>query len=326
MNSKKLTLNLIIGAVLMIFAVQISASENGKIVFANNGGIFTMNPNGSGRTQVASSGDYPKFSPDGTKIAFYGAGIGNGEIYLINADGSNQRFLTSGSFYIDRKKITWSPDSSKIAFTCETYGRICTVNTDGSNRTIINNNLEDYAPDWSPDGSKIAFTRRFDKGLHDEIYVMDINGNNQTRLTNNDSPDIKPVWSPDGEKLAFSRHYACIFFSDDYFLCFGNSIYTMNADDGSNQTLLATGNAFEDNTIGDPRWSPDGKKIIFSGYVLIGEQAFADIFVINHTGGNRKNITNTNNLSELFPDWGPLAPTSPTDRTAFDFDGDGKND
>jgi uncharacterized delta-60 repeat protein len=324
MNRRKLSLNLIVGAVWMIltiFASQTAARENGKIAFVLNGSIWTMNADGSGRTQVANSGEYPKFSPDGTKIAFYGAGVGNGSIYLMNADGSNLRFLTTGSFYVDRKKITWSPDGSKIAFTCETYGRICTVNADGSNRTIINDNISDYAPDWSPDGSKIAFTRTFDGGLRNEIYVMNIDGSNQTRLTNNDLPDIKPVWSPDGTKLVFSRYYSCIVLSNGEVLCFSNSIYTMNAADGSNQTLLASGSALDDTYVGSPGWSPDGTKIIFWGDVLVGGQAFTDIFVINSTGGNRMNLTNTNNLSEYFPDWGNLPLTAGSLDPMFDMDG-----
>jgi len=102
MNSKKLTLNLIIGAVLMslmIFASQTSASVNGKIAFANNGGISTMNPDGSDRTQLTNSGFFPAFSPDGSKIAFYRSQSAG--IYLMNADGSNQTGKTDIAVYRD---------------------------------------------------------------------------------------------------------------------------------------------------------------------------------------------------------------------------------
>ena len=53
--------------------------------------------------------------------------------------------------------------------------------------------LDRYA-DWSPDGTKIAFTSQRDGNL--EIWVMDADGSNQTRLTNNVYPDEDAAWSP----------------------------------------------------------------------------------------------------------------------------------
>lgn len=85
-------------------------------------------------------------------------------------------------------------------------------------------------PAWSPDGKKIAFESNRD--THDgnyEIYVMNADGSNQTRLTNNKAFDMQPTWSPDGKKIIFVLlHYA------------GgpDQIYLMNAD-GSNQTNLS---------------------------------------------------------------------------------------
>ncbi|CAN5581272.1 hypothetical protein BH10ACI1_BH10ACI1_10660 [soil metagenome] len=115
MNSKRPTLNLIIGTVLMILIIFVShtkALENGKIVFESNNGIWTMNPNGSGRTQIAANGNYPKYSPDGAKIAFYRGD----EVWLINADGSNERFVSvAGQLtFFRRYALSWSPDSTKI--------------------------------------------------------------------------------------------------------------------------------------------------------------------------------------------------------------------
>ncbi|MCJ7435292.1 MAG: zinc-ribbon domain-containing protein, partial [Anaerolineales bacterium] len=94
---------------------------------------------------------------------------------------------------------------------------------------------------------RIAFVSNRDGNA--EIYVMETNGSNQTRLTNNfeQMQDGFPAWSPDGQKIAFVSN------RDDK-----DEIYVMNAD-CSNQIRLT------DNQAGDyyPDWSPDGKKIAF---------------------------------------------------------------
>ncbi|MEE8575969.1 MAG: DPP IV N-terminal domain-containing protein, partial [candidate division Zixibacteria bacterium] len=73
-----------------------------------------------------------------------------------------------------------------------------------------------------------------------EIYVMNADGTEQTRLTNNTSSDGSPSWSPDGGKIAFASRRD------------GNwEIYVMNAD-GTEQTRLTNNNSSD----GGPSWSP----------------------------------------------------------------------
>ncbi len=324
MNINKTNLTLIIGVVLMslmIFVSQTSAVENGKIVFetaVNGTGIFTINPDGTNRTQLTNSGSFPKFSPDGQRIAFYNGG----GIYLMNADGTNQTVLTLGN--IGDGTLAWSPDGQKIAFTCV---GICIIDINGSNRMNISTNPADNSPDWSPDGTKIAFTRG-DINLNIfiyEIYVMDFDGSNQTRLTNNSLPDSGAVWSPDGTKLAFTRYDDCFDIGNGEILCFASSIFIMNSTDGSNQTFLTGGSIVYNLDASDPSWSPDGTKIAFRGYQTDGNFARAEVFAINATGGNRINLTNTADVEEFYADWGSV-PSSVPNRTQFDFDGDGRAD
>ena len=94
-------------------------------------------------------------------------------------------------------------------------------------------------------GSKIAFVSNQDG--NSEIYVMDADGSDVTRLTNNPGRDGAPTWSPDGTQIAFASS------RDD-----NSDIYLMNAD-GSDVTRLTTDPAND----GGPSWSPDGSMIAF---------------------------------------------------------------
>ncbi|GAH29359.1 unnamed protein product [marine sediment metagenome] len=85
---------------------------------------------------------------------------------------------------------------------------------------------------------KIAFYSDRDGDL--EIYVMNADGSNQTRLTNNPAGDRKPCFSPDGNKIAFTSLHGE-----------NPEIYVMNAD-GSNQTRLTNNPGLD---IG-PSWGP----------------------------------------------------------------------
>ena len=76
---------------------------------------------------------------------------------------------------------------------------------------------DSHDPTWSPDGKRIAFSSNRDGNL--EIYVMNADGSQQTRLTNNSSFDDYPAWSPDGKRIAFTSY------RDRKY-----EIYVMNAD------------------------------------------------------------------------------------------------
>jgi dipeptidyl aminopeptidase/acylaminoacyl peptidase len=91
--------------------------------------------------------DHPSWSPDGSKIAFDRAG----DIWAMNADGSDQVNLTPGS--IGGESPAWSPDGTKIAF--QTFGGtsldIAVVNADGSGFQLITDDaFNDLSPDWQP--------------------------------------------------------------------------------------------------------------------------------------------------------------------------------
>ena len=168
--------------------------------------IYVMNTDGSGQTRLTDTGiDYsffPRWSPDGRRIAFVAWSDRSYEIYVANADGSGQTRMTENEVW-DTAPI-WSPDGRRIAFYSNRDGNneIYVMNTDGSGQTrLTNNEAGDYDPSWSPDGRRIVFNSNRDDPDPDDdnyirsIYVMNADGSGVTRLTKT-GRNRSPLWSP----------------------------------------------------------------------------------------------------------------------------------
>jgi len=111
-----------------------------------------MNADGSGETRLTDDTlafSHLAWSPDGQKIAFSRAdGVSTGDIYVVNADGSDQTKLTPTpeDFKVTVGTPLWSPDGQKIAFTAEhivyaprtvVVHTICVINADGTDRSCL---------------------------------------------------------------------------------------------------------------------------------------------------------------------------------------------
>jgi Tol biopolymer transport system component len=133
---------------------------------------------------------------------------------------------------------------------------------------------------------KIAFESNRDGNL--EIYVMNPDGSNPTRLTNNPSEDYNPVFSPDGSKIAFQRRY---YFEPDQDGISPDpyvEIHIMNADGTDERRLTNTPVSDVDN--GDQVFSPDGSKIAFTSSRDNGSH---EIYLMNADGTNQINLTSS---------------------------------
>jgi TolB protein len=159
-------------------------SPNGKRIAYGRfgGGIWVMNADGTGQRRLTRSTDVnPDWSSKG-EIAFWRWG---GGIWTMNADGTGQRRLIRSGLGEDDP--AWSPNGMKIAFPCGASDgtRICVMNAKGKDRRTLTRGrfVRDSEPTWSPDGSRIAFSRRSDPPADVEVFVVNVNGNRQTRLT-----------------------------------------------------------------------------------------------------------------------------------------------
>ncbi|MCX5977273.1 MAG: S-layer homology domain-containing protein, partial [Coprothermobacterota bacterium] len=265
----------------------------GRIVFASFAGeagyLSTINADSSGLKKLTDSAYYrslPKWSPDGTQIA-YEAQPDNSttySVFVMNADGSGQTRLSNRD--ASEGSPAWSSDGRQFAFTAYQYGTasydIWTMNRDGSNRIrLVGLDSYDDYPCWSPDGSKIAFVSNRDGPS--EIYVMNANGQYQQSLTGQTADNYWPSWSPDGTKIAFTS-------SRD-----GNpEIYLMNAD-GSNPIRLTNNDAADYY----PNWSPDGTQLCFTSE----RDGKAEIYLMNANGAGQKRLTVTD-VQTAYPHWG----------------------
>ena len=223
----------------------------------------------------------PPFADMG-QIAFISDRDGSREIYVMNADGSGQTRLTSNS--ASEADPVWSSDGTKIAFSSNVDGNedIYLINADGSGLVRLTDHpAADRNPAWSPDGTRIVFVSQRDaipdfEGPPQELYIMNNDGSQQTRLTNNTTSDYCPAWSPVNDLIAFSS----FFYSYDTV-----RIETITAAGSQSAVLI--------DTPGDdycPRLSPDGSLIAF---ILGYDGVTQDIFVANANGSDLTNLTDT---------------------------------
>lgn len=238
------------------------------------------------------------------QIAFVSDRDGNQEIYLINADGSGLTNLTRHP--AGDRGPAWSPDGSQLAFISNRDGtqQVYLMNADGSEVRQIT----DIVPKgdsgffigelvWSPSGIRIAFSTNYRMTSLD-IYWIDRDGNNLTKIYSDDSYGGRITWSPDEQHLLFDSCAP------------GNFDLFMVGLDGSNLRTIADGiysGPAPATSKGNPSWeitpawSPDGRQIAFVSDRLGGH---VDIWVANPDGSGAQNVTGP--VGGVFgPVWSP---------------------
>lgn len=191
--------------------------DGSKLAFKSNRDgnyeIYVINVDGTGLTRLTNDparDQSPRWSPDGTRIAFR-HGNNDGEIWVMNADGSKAVRLVPRVANATEAEPDWSPDGTRIVWATTRFGEweIALINADATGLTRLTTQAgDDYTPAWSSDGTTIAFsTGRFaspNQQFTQDLAVMGPDGSNVRRVTSHPDYEQYPTWSPDGAKLAYN--------------------------------------------------------------------------------------------------------------------------
>ncbi|HSB66931.1 MAG TPA: hypothetical protein VLD65_10150 [Anaerolineales bacterium] len=280
--------------------------EQGLIVFYSerdgDAEIYLMNVDGSDQrplTDNAADDFSPSWSPDGRRIIFESDRDDphqracfpncNYNLYVMNADGSEQQQLTSlpgAEWHAD-----WSPDGKSLLFTAGSIGftkagiyRLALAG--GDPQPILVDQFTNTDADWSPDGAQICFSSNRDGDF--DIYVMKADGSEIRKVIDTGMNDYFPDWSPDGSQITF--------FGTEWPRV-RQDIFTVYTDGSSLVNLTNTPQVVDE----DPKWSPDGSKIIFQS----DRDGNFEIYLMNTDGSQPQNLTRDTGR-DYAPDWWSL--------------------
>jgi len=156
-------------------------------------GKLTNGPHGAMNVEPAAS-------PDGKKVAFSSDRSGMPMIYVMDRDGGNIKRLTfAGKF---NATPAWSPDSKRLAFAGweSDHFDVFTVNADGTDMVRITSAKKPNGkpamnedPVFSADGRLLMYTSN--RTGTNQIYISNLDGSDERRITNDNSNYFKPKWS-----------------------------------------------------------------------------------------------------------------------------------
>jgi len=234
------------------------------------------------------SGGLPSVA--GTQIAYVSLHSGAKEIWTMDYDGANQHELTS----LHSISLTprWSPDASRIAFTCfakfgtVTGPQICMYSMD-SGKVVSFPRFKgtNSTPTWSPDGSQLAFSSSMEG--NPELYATDASGGHPKRLTYSKAVCISPAWNPKtGQTIVYVGDRGGV-----------PKLYLMSAD-GTDTTEL---DVPDKGYLVDPAWAPNGQLLAFSWRRPTGNY---DIYIMDVATRQIVEVTRDAGRNER-PSWAP---------------------
>ena len=203
-------------------------------------------------------------------------------IAIMDSDGSNHRYLTSGMATVVTPRF--SPRGDKLVY-MSYQGRRPRVHVmdvaTGADRLLVPGTAFTFAPRFSPDGREVVFSMGI--GGNSDIYVVDANGGTPRRLTSAPGADTSPSFSPDGRRIVFESDRSG-----------SQQLYVMNSDGSGQRRISFGGGAYA-----SPVWNPRMDLIAFT---RIGGAGFR-IGTMSSSGGNARLLTDA--WQDEGPSWAP---------------------
>jgi Tol biopolymer transport system component len=241
---------------------------NGLLAYASEGDIYVLDP-ATGTSRAITTGPAidaePVFSPDGTLVALRrAAGTTAGtpeDIVVVAADGSHPTVVTTAPIPGGPKRLEWAPDSQSILAMEQEDKAIWLFAATAAEapRTIATNAFAFDRPFQPPDGAAILIGKDTDLGR--QVFVLDLVTGKETRVVGGGSGDDigSARWSPDGTQIVYNDSPP-----DNATM---QRLYIVNANGtGGRQITSAPGTWYDINAA----WSPDGSRIAFIRYELVG--------------------------------------------------------
>ena len=241
--------------------------KNGRIAFVVGPDVYTMNSDGSEVRQLTNLGPdggafWESWSPDGKQIVFneYRPPDFQGQLWLMNVDGSNQHLLLADTDF-DDEIPSFTPDGTSVVFTrCRLDIEACAlfqIEIDGGGIRAITDfdlGVRDYSAQYSANND-LAFSGFSREGIISAIELIDRQLSGVRRLTPAPVSGHHPDWSPDGKRIAFSTH-CCNPQNEE--------IWTVNTKGNAMVRLTRNGDDYLSGPHDfHPSWSPLGDAIVF---------------------------------------------------------------